>query len=136
VDSFKSDEIDLDDLETFPNPTKIEGGQGAITWKFPVGFQPWAETVCQTIAHVLSERLYSLENNASYKESHAEAIKEENKIRPDFGQTSTVISRAINEKPNPDGTFDSVETYSDGKTETYKLDPRNANFVGTPIFSN
>src|SRR5262245_12329196 len=59
VDLFKSNEIDLDDLETFPNPTKKvkeEAGQVKVTWEFPAGFPAWAETICETIAHVLGER--------------------------------------------------------------------------------
>lgn len=104
VDSFDSNNVDLDDLEKVLE-TAPEGN-------------PSATTRCQVIKHFLAERWYKATHpDAEFRECHEAGHTGENEIRGEGSQANLGERRLV----QSDGTW-TVETTYNGNAETWTLD--------------
>lgn len=122
ADTAKPQTVDLDDVDKFPQPTRVNG---KFTRGFPPG-APYGVTKCEVLAHSVGEKLHSVKTGDGYDKSHKQAIDEQNKVRADYGQTSKVTS--IDGAVAADGTVTGTITFDDGKTGTIAIDG-NANIT-------
>jgi hypothetical protein len=89
ADAFRTNQVDLDDLDDFPNPTFDPETK---TWVMPAGVPSQTMTVCQVIIHFLWERYMSSFNGGRFAPGHVSGNDIEERVRRDYGQTGGTVN--------------------------------------------
>ena len=87
-DSFGTNEVDLDDMDAAPVPTRDPNTGDFV---MPPGFDAQAATRCQILIHFMFERFHSLFVGGDFGSSHGAGNDVESRVRRDFGQDGEPI---------------------------------------------
>lgn len=113
-------DVNLSNLETFPDPPAVDPKNSKDTLKMPAGVPPWATTRCEIMAHFIAEA-HSTASTASKDigGGHRTGITIQNQVRADFRQ-----------RPAATGSYN---YYSEGKPTDGEGDASSGKFLYTKI---